>query len=123
MDEPRAWTKEEVRDRFLHMLAGQVRFWATCKGPESVSDRLEGLAFSFLNLLDGTAGFPAVDLIAGPHETDKAFHEAEGENYFPPAPEYPEGTVVFNDDVYMHDLWYQGYAPFTRVPKTERDNG
>ena len=117
-DEARAWTQDEIRDQFLHALAGKVRYWASCKGPESVNERLEGLAFSFLNLLDGTTGFPSIDMIAHPHESDKAFCEAEGENYFPPPPEYHADTVVFNDGGYMHDIWFKGYAPFTRAPET-----
>lgn len=100
----RAYTPEEVRERLLETMRSYVDYWATvevneiAKGPD-IRRRLDGLAFSILNIFDGTSSeLPAFDLIPSPHPSDKAFHEAEGENYFE--------AVVINADVHLHDEWY-----------------
>lgn len=85
---PRAYTAEEVRDKLLAHVRAMVAYWDTVttnEGPMTQRERLDGLAFSILVMLDGdTMDLPAFDLYPAPHPEDKAFHQQEGENWFDP---------------------------------------
>jgi hypothetical protein len=88
----RAYTAEEARATFLSAVRGAVRYWASL--PENdratgeqmtVLSRCDGVAFSILNILDGTSSaMPAIDMLLAPHETDKQFFIDEGENWYEP---------------------------------------
>ena len=81
---PRELTPEEVQERFLKAVWGQIHWWANETRAESTEDRLSGLAHSMLSLIDGSnATIPAFILAPLPHPTDKAYHKSQGENYFP----------------------------------------
>lgn len=96
----RQYTKEEVREQFLAQVRVVYNYWAMlpCK---SDIERCEGVAFSMLNILDGTsAALPAFNLSVCPHHDDKAFLIGEGENY------YGENQVI-NDDCMLHELLFK----------------
>lgn len=94
----RAKTAEEVRDEVIEHVRAMVRFWAT-RTDISDMDRCDGVAFSILSMIDGcSAGLPAIDLVMRPHPDDKAFHQAEGDDWI------EDGTVI-NADVHMHDIY------------------
>ena len=96
----RAFTKEEVQEKFLEHVRGLVKYWEKTKGRNS-EEKLKGLAFSMLVLFDGASvGFPAIDLAVKPHSDDKAYHIKKEENYF-------ERGMVFNADVSLHDDFYR----------------
>lgn len=106
-EKPRAYTVEEMRKMFLDHLSATVRYWATTdiSRPEFAKDlakqgevlyRLEGLMFSFLVALDGGTGLPAFDLIPSPHESDKDYHQENGENWW--------DTIVINN-TQLHEEW------------------
>lgn len=100
----RAYTKEETRAALLRHLHVLARYWGHQKC-ESETDRCEGMAFSILNIFDGTsATFPAIDLVMRPHPDDKQFHISEDENY------HEDGTVL-NDDCHLHDLFFTKTDP------------
>lgn len=81
-DEPRAWTKEEVCDKFVKHLMVAAREWANYPNKTPL-ERTEGLVHTMLATIDGCSlGIPALDLVPQPHEEDKEFHISEGENYF-----------------------------------------
>lgn len=88
-DGPRALTEDEIREQFLQHVKMMVRYWAgegNSNVPEdsTVKDRLDGLAFSLLALLDGSAiDLPGFKVIANPHPDDEAFHRERGENFYP----------------------------------------
>ena len=90
-------TKEEVRQEFIDMVKARTHYWATAKGDMTVQERCEGVAFSLMNIFDGTSGLPAFDIVVRPHPADKQFHIDEGDDY------YPDGMVI-NDDCYLHNL-------------------
>lgn len=83
MAEPREYTEEEIREQFLENIRAYVRYWD--KLPDkSTKERLEGLAFSILAVIDGsTAELPAFVLAPFPHEEDKEFRRNRGENWYP----------------------------------------
>ena len=63
------------------------KYWDKVDGkdaPKTQKDRLEGLAFSMLVILDGGAmDLPGFIVAPDPHPSDKEYHISEGSNYFP----------------------------------------
>jgi hypothetical protein len=82
----RAYTEQEVREKFLKTVWRIVDFWDKEASEErSIRERLSGVAFSILAAIDGENGsLPAFDLVCAPHENDKEYHENRGEDYYPP---------------------------------------
>lgn len=77
-------------------LLGMARYWATTsvERPEfqasikeagsEIAYRLEGLVHSTLAMFDGCSmAVPALDIVPSPHPEDRAFHRANGENWWP----------------------------------------
>lgn len=96
-DKPRAYTVEEMRQKFLDQMRLYKEYWLNEDHCPEVEGKLDGLCFSILNILDGTSmGTPAFDLIPSVHEDDQAYHESEGENWW--------AEEVIND-CHLHDLW------------------
>lgn len=82
--ECRPFTEAEVREKFLAHVREMVRYWEDEERQPGIRQKLEGLAFSLLALIDGeAASLPGFALIPCPHPDDKAFHEARGEDYYP----------------------------------------
>jgi hypothetical protein len=85
----RAWTEDEVRVKFLNHVWAMARYWASLDGSnvgenETPLSRITGFAHSLLAAIDGSAmALPAFKLIPVPHPTDRVFHKAEGENWYP----------------------------------------
>ena len=102
-EEPRAYTAEEVRDMMLNHIHTMVDYWAGVEAmrgdrPLTVKDRVEGVAFSILVMLDGhSMTLPSVTLKLDPHPDDKEFMRSEGENWFEPGMEI---TDVLHDHFY-----------------------
>lgn len=101
MSKSRAYTDEEVVNKLLNAIRSAVSYWAGLPDNDhDVSYKLNGLAFSILNILDGTTvGLPAFDLVPHPHEKDKDFLIDNEENYFE--------REVINSKVMLHDLYYK----------------
>jgi hypothetical protein len=94
----RAYTAEEAREMFLNQVRAYAEYWAELPG-KTDKERCDGLAFSLMNIFDGTsAGLPALDIVARPHPADKPYHIDEGTNYF------EDGTVLNN--CMLHELYY-----------------
>lgn len=96
-------TTEEIRDEFLAHLAGLVRYWDRVDGTSR--EKLNGLAFSILTTLDGCCdGMPAFIVAPCPHPDDKAFHEADGDDWYP---ENEERTLrgEITNGVMLHEMW------------------
>lgn len=107
--EPRAYTVEEMRTKFVDHIRSLVVYWAKTdlKAPEfaallkekgEVLYRMEGLVHSILTTLDGCSGMmPSFDLLPSPHPTDAATCREYGENWWV--------NVVINECM-LHDLWH-----------------
>jgi len=105
---PRAYTVEEMREKFLDHLQGICNYWISTpldrpefqdrlKEQGEVRYRMEGMLFSMLVLFDGGSGFmPAFDITPSPHETDAEFHRERGENWW--------DTKVIND-TQLHEIY------------------
>lgn len=98
----RPFTVEEMRDAFLGTLRAYARYWGSLVD-QTIDERLDGLAFSFLNMLDGTSmSLPAFDLVPHPHPDDEAFLRDEGLNWWT--------TEPINGDVMLHELFVKPRA-------------
>lgn len=103
MTEPRAVTADELRDRLLDHIRTMAAYWAKLPDvdratgkPITIRDRCDGVAFSILAALDGSSGaLPGFDLIARPHESDKAYCQANRENWIEP-------NTVISDMLHEH---------------------
>lgn len=94
----RAYTKEEIRKQFINYIRSLVKYWNDIED-QSTEEKLSGLAFSILNIFDGTTiALPAMDIVVRPHPTDKEYHQKENTNW------YEDGTVL-NDDVILHHIF------------------
>lgn len=97
MIEARAKTVEEVRAEFLDCIRQSVRYWAELPGNTDF-EKCDGLAFSILCIIDGCRmDLPAMDLVLRPHESDKAFLESEGQDW------YEDGMVI--NDCMLHEAY------------------
>lgn len=113
-DKPRQHTQKEMQDFFLHHLWQVVRYWEKVEDsplphnnftitPKTVAERLEGMAFSFLAMLDGSCmDLPSFEVYPSPHPEDKEFHREEGENWW--ACEEDEISIHGQDA--LHELWH-----------------
>ena len=85
--EPHELTVPEMRDRFLAQVRQLVRYWANEPGL-TPQRRCDGTAFSILALLDGgNMGLPGFLVVPAPHPEDRAYYQAQGECWWPDAPE------------------------------------
>lgn len=109
---PRQWTQKEMRDMFLDHIWGMVKYWSTVESkpmphepnpqPKTVEERLDGLAFSILVMLDGcSGGMPAFELYPAPHPADKEYCQDQGENWWPQL----EDLVSIHGESSLHDEW------------------
>lgn len=92
---PRAYTPEELRGRVLDHIRLMVEYWATLPGLDTHS-RCDGVAFSILTMIDGSADQPPMALVALSSDEDKQYYVEKGENWV------KHGTVI-NDDVMLHE--------------------
>ena len=80
---PREFTTEEIRAKVIDHIRNMVNYWGSLPSKTEI-ERLEGLAFSILVMLDGnTTDIPGFMLIPNPHESDKEYLISCGENYYP----------------------------------------
>ena len=79
----REWTQDEVRDKLIEHLKVMVRYWNSVDEIDTL-EKLEGMAFSVLSMLDGCSmDVPGFIVAPCPHPDDKEYCKEEGENWFP----------------------------------------
>lgn len=110
--EPRKMSNDEVRDAFMERVWAAVRFWQTANATDE--ERIMGVAFSIMNVLDGTDGDVSFAICPTPHRDHAADRIADGKNYYPSADE--DGiSCDLASGVDLHDYFYEyafekGYA-------------
>ena len=110
----REYTNEEMIDMFMGQIKGSIQYWATTDlskvpdmGKDEMKYRLEGLAFSILNIIDGTTALPAFLLIPDPHPDDKKYHEDNEENYWPPVADEDPVACAINLSTNLHETFHR----------------
>ncbi len=89
-EEPKPYTVDEVREKFVRQVLAHVRYWAGGPGSNvpahyTADQRIRGAIFSTLVLLDGgSTAMPGFILVPAPHPSDKAFCIERGERYYEP---------------------------------------
>lgn len=98
---PPAKTAKEVRSEVLATMHALVNYWANESRTPDTKEKLDGLAFSILNIFDGTnGGLPGFDIVCRPHPDDESYHRLQQENW------YPDGETI-NKDGLLHEQWYR----------------
>lgn len=92
----RAFTAEEARKHFLDHIRVCRDYWNSLEKTDK--EKLDGLCFSILSLIDGVSGMPSLDLVLKPHPSDKQFYLEQKDNY------YESGMII--NDCYLHDEWH-----------------
>jgi hypothetical protein len=83
MSEPREYTEDEVREKFLKYCWSMVYYWENLPD-KTTSEKLSGLMFSLLSTLDGSSmELPSFIVAPLPHPGDKEYLKGNGENWFP----------------------------------------
>jgi len=81
------YSTDEIKEQVLDHIRTMVKYWNNLEGknaPKTVEDRLDGLAFSFLTMLDGCCmDLPGFLVVPHPHESDKDYHIDNEEKYYP----------------------------------------
>ena len=96
----KAKTELELREQVLETIRSIAAYWADLPD-KSDRERCDGLAFSVLSMFDGcTIGLPSFDIVARPHEDDKAYCQDSGEDWI------EDGTLI-NSDVLLHEFWHE----------------
>jgi hypothetical protein len=116
----RAYTSEEIRDQFLSHLVEITKYWSRVPAGKSCEEKMSGLVFSILAVLDGAAvDLPSFELVPAPHEEDKEYHVENGDNYYTPIDVTENGILVpgndgeedtlatVHGDSALHELWHE----------------
>lgn len=104
--DPRVYTEEECREKFLRHLAGYVRYWLKEKRAATVEEKLAGLAFSMLVMIDGgTVELPSFKLSPAPHDDDKEYCQKNGEDW------WPQEKDAVDIGGGLHEEWHKYYDP------------
>lgn len=111
MNDSRERTTEEVRQEFIEHIRCMVDYWERVKleperGTTDARRRLRGLAHSILVTLDGRSNLPAFIVAPRPHERDKAYHQENGEDWYP---ENHEANVQCDITGGLHDQLYEDW--------------
>lgn len=95
----RAFTPDEMRDRFLQHIREIADYWLDESRAKTTKEKLDGAIFSILVVLDGgSGGMPGFKVLADPHPDDKQYCIDNGENWIEPDTDISNGG--------LHEVWY-----------------
>lgn len=104
VNDPHEYTEDEVRELFLKQVWAMTNFWATQVPEQSAKERIEGVAFSIMSLLDGCSAAMGGFIVAPcPHPEDKAYLQSNSENWYP---ENHESDVNCDISGSLHELFH-----------------
>lgn len=111
MKKSRELTKDEVEEMFLAHVARLAKDWES-SDRKTVAEKLSGLAFSILVLLDGEAcDLPGFTVSPRSSKGDKKFYASHGENWFPKRCDIGGG---------LHERFYSVYRKLTSGVKVKK---
>lgn len=78
------YSKEEIEDNFLAHIHTLVDYWENESRTKTSKEKLNGLAFSILSMLDGCSGeMPGFEVKAIGAKEDIEFFLQTGQDYYP----------------------------------------
>ena len=81
-EKPHELDEVETADLFLREVCGNIFYWQRLED-KTEKEKLQGLAFSIMAMLDGTqVGLPQFIVAPNPHPDDRRFHIEAGANWF-----------------------------------------
>lgn len=96
-------TMEEVREEVLNHVRGMVDYWNGIE-KDTTKEKLEGLAFSILTMLDGCGTLPSFIVAPLPNEDDKEYNIENEEDYYP---KNHNSDVKCDIAGSLHELFYK----------------
>lgn len=113
-------TVEEARYLFMKHVADCVNYWDKESRTPDTREKLEGLAFSILTMLDGCSmglpGYEVRPLSKNPDDTQYAIEN--GFDYYP-----EESYDIIGDKVALHEIFHQYMRDEIPRPKNLHDFG
>ena len=94
-------TYEEIENEFVDRVWNLVDYWKKVEG-RTEEEKIEGVVFSILTMLDGCSGGVGYVVAPLPHKDDKEFHIETGENYYP---ENHNSNVKCNISGCLHEIF------------------
>ena len=88
--------EKEIQERIFTYLDNVIDYWISEKSRPSIRDKMEGLIFSVLVMVDGESMLPAFKLIPSPCPEDKDYLTQLGKKY------YPDDLDVAG---HLHEVW------------------
>jgi len=101
----REYNENEFREKFINKILGAIDYWSTVEGigNKHTKDRLEGLAFSILSIMDGSSDLPQFVVAPNPHMDDKEYHKDIDENWYA---ENHQNEINCDIGGTLHDMFY-----------------
>ena len=99
------YTSEEIREKVLSHIRNLAKYWDTVPR-ETTKEKLDGLAFSFLTMLDGGTSLPGFILAPLPCESDKEYNLDNGGKYYPEN-HHIEHLIKGDIGGCLHELYYK----------------
>lgn len=117
--EPREFTTEEVREHVLDHIWGMIQYWHDEERNPTARQKLEGLAFSMLVMLDGGSGdIPGFIVTPTGDKDDEKFHREHAEDWYPYNSEKTENAITCDIGGGLHDEFHKRRPK--GLPKEER---
>jgi len=102
-DDKLEYTTDEVREKVLDHIRTMSKYWSRVEN-QTVEEKLDGLAFSILTMLDGCTDLPGFIVAPYPHETDKDSRIENNKKYFP---ENHDSIVRCDISGFLHELFHK----------------
>ena len=97
MNQPREYTKDEIRRSYLDAISNELDFWLHQSSRVDTKGKMEGLVFSILTILDGESQLPGCKVTVNSHAGDERYHKEQDENWF------PNDVDIAGE---LHHMWY-----------------
>jgi len=78
----REYSKDEVQKQYLELIWSYIDYWHNLPN-KTCREKMEGLAFGIMVILDGESALPGCIVVPCPHPDDRKYHEDQDENWFP----------------------------------------
>lgn len=96
-EKPRESTREEIQAEYLKYAAAMVIYWLNEDRRPTALEKMNGLVFSLLVMIDGESSMPSCKVIPHSTQESQAYRKHDGENW------YPQGVDIAGN---LHEIWH-----------------